>query len=236
MSSGIYIPAVGAVGLSNALDTTANNVANASTTGFKASRASFSETLAKRASQDAAFVSVSTRSDIASGTITPTDNPLDVAIYGDGYFSINTPRGVRYTRAGNFRKNAEQQLVTAEGAEVRAQGGKGISIPEGTASLSISAQGSVFADGQEIGVLEVVRFPSNKLTNEGTNIFVAREKAQQVDNPALSSSSLESSNVNIVREVVDLVRISRTYESMMRMIEGFKQTEGRAARELGGPK
>ncbi|HLL23801.1 MAG TPA: flagellar hook-basal body complex protein, partial [Kofleriaceae bacterium] len=103
MSSGIYIATAGAVAQSNALDATANNIANASTTGFRADRVSFKEALGAARSVDTALVdTASTRLDNEAGAIESTGNPLDVALEGDGLFAVETPNGPRYTRAGNF--------------------------------------------------------------------------------------------------------------------------------------
>src|SRR5215510_5844300 len=102
MGSGIYIALSGAVAQSRALDIVANNVANASTTGFRAERQAFGKILGQAKSADQAFVQAAvTRRDTQTGAMRQTTNPLDLALDGDGFFAVNTPRGARYTRAGD---------------------------------------------------------------------------------------------------------------------------------------
>lgn len=238
MGSGIYVATAGAVAQSNALDVTANNVANASTTGFQASRLSFAEALARVRSPDVALVGGSTRegTDHQPGVIAPTGNPLDVALDGDGYLAVTTPAGVRYTRAGALAPDATGVLRTADGAAVRGAGGAPIALPEGTTSVAITEDGTLFADGTEIGRFELARFAPGALTRDGGTLLAARQPPLDGPPPRVIQGALEGSNVNVVRGVVDLVKVSRTYETLLRMIEGFSNIESRAARDLGGPK
>lgn len=237
MGSGIYIATAGAESQSNALDVTANNIANASTAGYRASRVSFSAALTNAKSADASFVGVGeTAPDTSAGSLTQTDNPLDLALVGDGFFSVETPNGVRYTRAGAFRLDGEGRIVSSDGHPALSAGGGSLQIPAGTAEITVGAQGEVLADGNEVGRLALARFARGNLAREGANLFVANGQPLAGDQPEVVSGAIEGSNVNVVRGMVDLVRVSRTYESLMRMIEGYRQIESRAARDLGGPK
>lgn len=238
MGSGIYVATAGAIAQSTALDVTANNIANASTTGFQAARVSFAEALARVRSPDVALVDNSTREvvDGQPGSITPTGNPLDVALEGDGYLGVTTEAGIRYTRAGAFTRDATGVLRTVDGATVRGEGGATITLPEGTASVTISAEGAVFADGAEVGRLELVRFGPRALTRDGAARYIANQPPIAGPPPRVIQGALEGSNVNVVRGVVDLVKVSRTYETLLRLIEGFSTIESRAARDLGGPR
>lgn len=237
MSSGIYLATAGAVAQSNALDATANNIANATTTGFQADRITFREAMTGAKSPDSALVSAGTkRVDTQYGALSQTGNPLDVAIEGDGMFAIDTPNGTRYTRAGNFRLDTEGTLVTVDGFKVRGQGGP-IAIPPDTKVIDVGADGSVNADGENVGKIDLVKFKYNQLKREGGTLFAATGTPDESgEPPLLRSGMLESSNVNVVRGVVDLVKVSRTYESLMRIIQGYHDVESRAARDLGGPK
>ena len=238
MSSGIYIAAAGAVAQSVALDATANNIANASTAGYQGERVSFKEALGSAKSADAAMVTTSTAHavDGTNGALMQTDNPLDVALEGDGVFSVKTPQGMRYTRAGNFQLNADKQLVTQDGFQVMGQGNQPITLPPDASTITIGAEGDVNADGISVGKLALARFAPSQLKREGGSLFSASGTPQAGEKPKVRSGVLESSNVNIVRGVVDLVKVSRTYESLMKMIQGYHDLETRAARELGGPK
>jgi len=237
MSDGIYIATAGAVAQSNALDATANNIANASTTGFHGDRVTFREALTAARSPDVANVGAgTTRVDSQAGALLPTENPLDLALDGDGYFGVTTPNGPRYTRAGNFQIDAKHDLVSADGFALRGAAGAPINIPADAQQVAVAADGTVSADGNELGKLELVRFAPAQMKREGGSLFSATGKPIAGELPKVRSGMLETSNVNVVRGVVDLVKVSRTYESLMRMIQGYHDIESRAARELGTPK
>lgn len=238
MSNGIWIATAGAVAQSNAMDATANNIANASTTGFQADRVSFREELKGAQSPDWAQVRASsTRIDTQAGAMSQTGNPLDLALEGDGMFAVDTPNGTRYTRAGNFRLDDQNTLVTVDGFKVHGQGGQPIMFPPETKVIDVGVNGQINADGETIGQLELVSFKASQLRREGGTLFAASGKPDaSAEPPLVRAGMLEASNVNIVRGVVDLVKVSRTYESLMRVIQGYKDVESRAARELGGPK
>ncbi len=237
MSSGIYVATAGAVAQSNALDATANNIANASTTGFHGDRVTFREALTAARSPDVATVGAgTTRVDGQAGALLPTGNPLDLALDGDGYFGVATPSGPCYTRAGNFQLDAARKLVTADGFALRDQSGAPITIPPDAQTVAVAADGTVSADGAELGKLELVRFAPAQVQRQGGTLFAATGRPLAGDPPKVRSGMLESSNVNVVRGIVDLVKVSRTYESLMRVIQGYHDVESRAAQELGVPK
>lgn len=236
MSSGIYAATAGAVAQTAALDATANNIANASTAGFRGDRISFQEALGAAQSADFALVNTGrTTLDSQAGAMMQTGNPLDLALASDGMFAVDTPAGPRYTRAGNFQVDSERRIVTSDGLLVRGTGGP-ITIPPEAKVVAVGPDGMITADNEEIGQLELVRFAPAQLTREGASLFAARGTPVAGDPPQVQSGMLESSNVNVIRGVVDLVKVSRTYESLMRVIQGYKDVESRAARELGGPK
>ncbi len=237
MSSGIYIATAGAVAQSNALDTTSNNIANASTAGFHGDRLTFREAMTAARSADMAVVGGgSARVDNMAGALQSTENPLDLALEGDGMFAVQTPQGTRYTRSGNFKLDDARQLVTVDGNQVRGEGGAAITFPAEAQTISVGVDGSVSADGVQVGKLELVKFASNQLRRQGASLFAATGNPIAGDPPRVRSGMLESSNVNVVRGVVDLVKVSRTYESLMRVIQGYHDVESRAARDIGGPK
>jgi len=238
MSSGIYVATAGAVAQSNALDATANNIANASTAGFRGDRVSFKETLTAARSPDVSMVAAATAHGVdgASGALLQTGNPLDLALEGDGMFAVDTPNGTRYTRAGNFQLDAESRLVTQDGYPVHGTGGAAITLPPNAKTITVATDGTITADGAQVGKLELDRFDSSQLKREGGSLFSATGSPTGGEPPKVRAGLLESSNVNIVHGVVDLVKVSRTYESLMQMIQGYHDVESRAARELGAPK
>lgn len=216
------------VALGRELDVIANNLANVSTTGFKARNSRFAEHLMPNASGDAfqlgdrrvAFViDKGTALDLASGAIEQTGNPLDAAIKGDGFFAVQTPAGERYTRAGSFQVSATGQLVTNDGYEVLGENGPfqfgpletGIAIaPDGTVSSSLGARGK----------LRLVRFEgTGSLVNEGANVFSSKTPAQPGGaGVRLEPRALERSNVSAITEMTRLMDVTRAYSSVANMI------------------
>jgi len=211
VSNGIYAATAGAVAQSNALDTTANNIANATTAGFRGDRITFREAYTNARSVDLSEVSVaSTRIDSQAGAL---------------------------TQSGNFQLSDARNVVTTEGFTVRGDGGAPITIPEDARDIGVGLDGTVSADGQEIGKLELTRFAPAQVKREGNTLFAATGRPIGEDEPPkVRSGMLEASNVNVVRGVVDLVKVSRTYEALMRMIQNYHDVESRAARELTTPK
>jgi flagellar basal body rod protein FlgG len=236
MGSGIYVAASGAVAQSTALDVTASNVANAGSAGFRAQRVTFATALGRARGKDEAFVQVGkTAEDPTAGAINPTGNPLDLALDGDGYFAIDTPRGVRYTRAGNFHLDAAGTLVNADGLAARAKGGGSLVLPPDAGEITVTGDGVVSAGGKQIGALEIARFAGG-LNREGRSLYAASAAPLDLAKapaPNVVSGALEGSNYDVVRGVIDMVRIQRGYESLHRMIETYKQIDDQTARELG---
>jgi flagellar basal-body rod protein FlgF len=234
MSNGIYVALSGAVAQSNALDVASNNVANANTTGYHGERIQFSQALAK--AKDAAFVNATAgKTDDTQGVISPTGNPLDTAIRGEGYFAIDTARGVRYSRDGAFRLDSKSRLVTSQGDTVRSTDGKPLVIPQDGGEVSISADGTVSAGDTPVGKIKVARFAAASIQREGAGMYVASgAEVKGGKEPELEPQALESANVSVVRGVVDLVRISRSYEALHKMIETYKDMDDRAARSIAG--
>ncbi|HEY0989065.1 MAG TPA: flagellar hook basal-body protein, partial [Kofleriaceae bacterium] len=196
MSNGIYAATAGAVAQSNALDATANNIANASTAGFHGDRVTFREALTAARSPDIASVGAGTaRLDSQAGALTPPENPLDLALEGDGYLGVATPSGPRYTRAGNLQLDQARNLVTADGFQVRGAGGAPINVPADAGDIAIAVDGTVSAGGNEVGRLELVRFAPGQLKREGGTLFSATGRPLTTDLPRVRSGMLEASNV-----------------------------------------
>ena len=230
----------------------ANNLANVNTTGFKRDRASF-ETLAYQAmtapgaasSESTKFatgtnlgtgVQINGTAKIQTqGALQETGNPLDMAIQGDGYFQVLLPDGrTGYTRDGNFNRSDDGTIVTADGYQLQPQ----IQIPENTTNLTIAADGTVSATqagetgSTELGKIELARFSNPAgLQAEGNNILTETAASGQpqtgpggIDGRGtIQQSSLESSNVNIVEELVDMIETQRAYEVNSKMISSTDQ-------------
>ncbi len=235
MSSGIYVALAGARVQNDALDVAANNIANINTAGYKALRASFGEVVSRAKSPDYVQPGVSdVRVDNSAGPIVETGNPLDLALVGEGYFAVESPAGTRYTRAGEFGIAADGTMVTKAGLPVLAVGGKTITIPPAVADVFVDAGGVVYADDLEVGAIQLATFAPESMTPEGNSLFIASgQPLKGSEMPEVVSGAVEGSNANAMRGVIDMVRISRSYEALMRIIEGFKAIDSRTAREIG---
>lgn len=206
---GIYTALSGAIAQSNALDVAAENVAHASTTGFRAERMRFEEVL-HHSTHDTQVVATRGDRDPRQGPITTTGNPLDLALEGEGSLQVKDGHGIaRDVRGGSFTRDADGVLVDLEGRHVMSEDGSDIVIPPDAQDIVIGEDGVVVADHEVVG----------KLLVNG--------------NPRVMAGTLEGSNVNVVRSMVDLVKISRTYEALTRMIEGYKAIDERTARDIG---
>jgi flagellar basal-body rod protein FlgG len=229
-----------------------NNLANVNTSGYKKGRAVFEDLLYQNVKQVGASTSqdtlapsglslgtgvrvVATEKLYTQGNLVQTGNPLDLAVEGRGFFQVALPDGtVGYTRDGSFQVNAEGELVTSSGYRVQ----PGISIPDGAQSISFGADGtvSVKVAGQtaptQVGSLQLVDFVNPAgLQARGENLLLesAASGAAQVGTPgldglgAIAQGSLESSNVNVVEELVNMIETQRAYEMNSKAIQTTDQ-------------
>lgn len=233
MDFGLYNAFLGMRSRQRTLDALANNIANASTTGFKAERLIYSSIEAENKGAGdrqnlVAGVSTSSGTDFSAGAIQETGRNLDVAINGDAFLQIQTPRGVRYTRAGNLNINADGQLVTKNGDLVVGEKGA-ITVPKG--EITIGEDGSLSAGGQIFDKLKLVRFdnPTAALTKEGEALFIATgtENPQENVNSRVVQGALESSNVNSLTEMVAMINNSREFESLQKSVTLLMNDLGR---------
>lgn len=215
--------------------TVANNLANVSTPGFKKSVNQFHHILNNMTGQSPAgagadqgeYPKINSRMhlDFTQGSLENTNRPLDVAIEGEGFFVLETPAGPMYTRNGTFRLDATGQLVDGLGRTVAGTSGP-IVVPDDASEIHIGRDGTVTAGGDNIGQIEVVKFENpNELTPVGHCAFrVARDIRPQPDKEAvLHQGYREGSNVEAVRELVNLIRISRLYEANVKSVKEHDQ-------------
>lgn len=254
MSDGIWSAVSGATAQLKALDAAAENVANASTPGYRAERAIFREVLANANTQRTGFALRyatvdQTATDTTPGMIQPTGQPLDVAIQGEGYFVVKTPAGERYTRCGSLKTGVDGTLQTQGGAPVLDVGRKPIHIPTDAKSVSIGADGTISADGASVGELLCVKFDQpSLLMREGGGLLRTPTSADGVDaatlatarpqaiTPKLETGAIEQSNSVAVRGMIDIVSASRSFEVCERMVDAFKDADRKAATQIMGPR
>jgi len=216
------------------LDVVSNNLANTGTPGFKADRyqpgIAVGDTNAKEASTSRQpFTMV----DYGQGLMQKTDNVLDVAIQGEGYFTVQTGDGLAYTRKGNFTINKNSQLVTQSGESVMGNNGP-ITVTGG--DVDIDNVGNVSVNGVAGGKLKIVRF-ENPLaltrTKEGMFTDPGSAGMKQMENPEIKPHQLEMSNVNVIREMVDMIDIQRSFETYQKVIQTIADLDRLATGRVG---
>ena len=204
------------------LELLANNVANASTGGYKADR-EFYGLYSAAESESGASMPLIERPwiDHAQGVIHATGNPLDVALSGRGFFSVNGPRGPLYTRNGNFRLAGDGRLITSEGYAVRGNTGAPVTLESGR-TIDISADGTIRQDGAVVGKLELVDFTSpDAIVKQGNNYF---RSVDTLRGPAVTSGvtveqgKLEASNTGSAESAVRLVNVMRQFEMLQKAV------------------
>lgn len=203
-------------GLMQEMRALANNIANASTTGFRAEGIMFSEYV-KSLGPDASSLSMATAAVrdtvMAQGGLAETGGSFDLAIEGDGFFLIETPNGQRLTRAGAFRPNQNGDLVTPDGYQVLDAGGAPVFIPQGVGRIGISPDGTVSAAGQPIGQIGlVIPIAPNQMTREGSVMFDAQGGFEPALDGRMMQGFLEDSNVNPILQVSRMIEVQRAYE------------------------
>lgn len=242
MIRGVYIAATGMLAESQRQDVIANNLANATTTGFRRSVTSaspFAETLlSNMRAPGAPAIGTLTRGAQLEGTtmldgqgaLRATGNPLDLALVGDAHFTLDTPAGRRYTRDGAFSVSADGRLVTAAGDQVAGAGGA-IRVAAGT-PVDIAADGTVSQDGQVRGRLLLTTLQAGTAAAEGTALVNGTPGAP--DGTRVRQGHLEQSTVNVVTEMVELIRTMRSFEANQKAVqshdEALQQSIGRVGR------
>ncbi len=244
MNSGIYTAFSGMKAQLDALEVLANNLANINTTAFKEGKAFFTylnQSLDASQRPDDFNVTVNrsvlTREALnaEAGSLVSTNRELDIAIEGDGFLQIQTPRGFRYTRNGNLHLNAQSVLTTSEGFPVIGTSGRPITLSRG--AVHISQDGEVSLDNNPVDRLKLVSFDDlSALAKEGNSLFVSRsaEDAGKISNAKIRSGYLEQSNVNAVSSIVQMVNILRHFEAIQKSINlEMNDMNAKAIEKLG---
>jgi len=241
MESGYYAACTALVARTQALDTIANNLANASTVGFRAEHNVFSSVLAAAGDQPQSALNQAinrfgilsgTTLDQSQGALQKTGNQLDLGIEGPGYFVVQTVDGPLYTRNGSFQVSSHGQLVTASGDAVMGDHGPITMLP---GPVSISADGTISSDGAVAGKLKVVEFPPDtELQSVGNTYYSAPpDTAAPSTSSSVRQGMLESSNVNPIEGMVELITAQRSAEMMQRALSIYNtEIDKTAAQDL----
>ena len=259
MIRGLYIAASSAISENKRIDVIANNIANVNTSGFKKDTMlteSFPDILLKRiGSTD--YKDIVAKAPIASkigyigkmnngvridevftnfeqGSLSSSGNPLDLAFQGTGFFTVETPAGERYTRSGEFTLNSEGYITTKEGYKVLGQNGP---IQVAGKNIIINESGQVFSDGNEIDKLKLVDFIDYKsLKKEGDALYLdaSSDAGNMKESEGLIQQGfLEASNVNSVKQMVEMITMLRSYEANQKVIKTHDELLGKSVNEIG---
>lgn len=256
MLKGLYTAWTGMINEQNRLDTMTNNLANASTVGFKkegTTSQTFDSVLAVKLKDASVGLSNVQRIgiqnpgvkigenyvDYSQGSFRVTGNTFDLALSGDGFFAIEYTNkadetSTMYTRAGKFTLNAEGYLVNSDGDYVLDSGSKRIKL-DPLKEAEIQADGTIYQDGSRVAEIQVIDFEDyNYLERYGETYFRPLEGAKTITASAeVNSGSLEMSNVQVVSEMVNMISITRQYESNQKILQTYDNTLDKAVNELG---
>lgn len=216
MENATYATLTRQSGLMQEMQILANNIANASTAGFKAEGLMFAEHI-KALGPQTPSLSMATASvqdtAMVQGGLNQTGGTFDLAIEGDGFFLVETPDGQRLTRAGAFGPNQNGDLVTADGHLVLDAGGAPVFVPQGAGPIGIGADGTISAAGQPVGQIGIVApLDPTGLRREGGVMFDAPGGFAPVPEGRMLQGFLEASNVNPILQMSRMIEVQRAYE------------------------
>lgn len=217
------------------MEVTANNLANANSTGFSSEHVLFTsflnQDINQRVANPMAFAhDIATYRNTTPGPIQQTGNELDAAINGNAYFMVETPLGVRYTRAGNFQIDGGGQLVNGNGYPVLDASNQRIVFPDNVSTIEIGSAGNLKVNGDDFGSIGVVRFDNEQLLEEAGNGLL---KSDVVPQPTLEvpviQGAIENSNVQPVLALTHMMEVGRSVASTAKFIEAVYDLQRKTA-------
>jgi flagellar basal-body rod protein FlgG len=270
----IWVPLSGQIAQQRKVETIANNIANANTPGFKKDRLTFKEHLTaldkgledidipredwspedfyKSQGAQNSHVKVDGSYTVhEQGRLDPTNNPLDFALHGKGFFEVSTPQGIRFTRKGNLTVSKSGELITDSGFKVLSKlenketdtaeieksaiEQRFIKLPEG-ARISVSREGDIFNKGAIIGKMSVVEFNDvDAIRKEGNSLYINNDdeniKREKIAT-SVNQGFIEGSNVNAVQEMSELIRAHRHFENIQKAISTYDSISGKAVNDI----
>ncbi len=224
------------------MDVIANNVANANTDGYKAQRTLFSDYLSRQQSVDAprggdvlAYTQDrATYLDQKDGSLTPTGNPLDVAISGSGFFTVSTSAGPRLTRSGRFELMPDGKVADASGNLLLDTSGNPLQLSPADTQIRIAGNGTVTTENGPVGQIAVVTVDDvNKLVPEGGKLYRADTTTTPASQPRLSQGMVEGSNVQPIAELSRMIQNQREFQFVSQFVESEAQRQQNAIDKIG---
>jgi len=232
MLNGLFSNFSGKFVNSRRLEIISNNIANVSTPGFKVSRPVFNAFTGEDESSNEmlqnTFVSMyDSYLNFAAAPLLETGNNLDFAIEGEGFFVVSTKDGPMYTRNGKFTINNDKQLVTADGDPVLGKGGE---ITIDGKEINVENDGSIYVDNTFVDAIKIVDFEDKKyIRNYGKNLFInTKEGSSEIipENSTIRQGYYEASNVDVMREMIEMIHTVRAYEAYTKVGESLDNVLG----------
>ena len=238
MQNGLYVTLSSQIALERRLATTAHNVANMATHGFRAEEMKFSALLAQATKGDVAFVGGGdTYISKAAGPVTKTDSPLDVAVQGDAWIAVRGPSGPVYTRDGRMTMNANGQLRTVSGQDVLDPGGGPLLLDPQAGPPVIGRDGTITQGINQVGSIGLFTLdPNGTLSRAPNNAVTSNLPARPVQDfsrMGIAQGYVEGANVNPILEMTKLITIQRAFESTATLNSEVENTLTGAIKSLG---
>lgn len=271
MSKPLWPAVSGAMARDHQIEVISNNLANVNTNGFKRDDVTFKEYLSKNEKmniegeeiprspikdkdlypldgRDQSFVVVNgTQTKFSTGGFKVTDNPLDIALNGPGFYEISTPSGIRYSKAGSFKLSSEGKIVTSEGYPVLSRGtegestgaaGREINVSENSGALHVNDQGDVYVGDEKIAQFNIVEFGDlNQMRKVGSSNFENKDPLKNPPavaiNTQVKQGMVETSNVNPVQEISNLIRANRMFEQDLKAMKTVNEMLSKEVNDIG---
>jgi flagellar basal body rod protein FlgG len=232
MQLGFYVSGTSGSNAEQQLDILSNDMANASTAGYRAEQTSFTSILSQKVTEGpgrlpAAFGTMGRQYvDMSEGGVRLTGNPLDIALRGNAFLRVKMPDGSQaYTRAGDLHCNASGNLLTADGKPVLDNSGSAITLPPG--KPVISTQGDISVGGRSVGKLGLAAFSDlTKVKKQGGTLLITPSSnvtPADPKNSSIAQGSLEASNVNPILTMTEMMRVLRSYQSTLKVLDQYNQ-------------
>jgi flagellar basal-body rod protein FlgF len=238
MQDALYVALSSQVALEKRLTTIADNVANTSTVGFRATGVKFEDLVSGIGNEPVSFASAGdTFLSGNAGSLRQTGNPFDFAVQGDAWFGIDTPVGTVMTRDGRFEMNEQGQLVTLQGYPVLDAGGAPLQLDPRNGPPKVGADGMISQNGFQVGAIGLFTFEpgANFRRFENSGIIPQREPEPLVDrmDAGVAQGFVEDSNVNPVMEMTRLIAVQRAFENTAALIRSTTSSLDNAVQALG---
>ncbi len=217
------------------MDMIADNVANASTPGFKSQLLIHQIETRHSLGGERLIERVTTARDPREGTFTQTGNPFDLAIHGEGYFALETPLGERFTRNGRFTLDAERQLISSSGHPVLADDGRPIVFAPNEQNIEIAADGTVSTEAGRVATIGIVKFADdNLLRRTPDGLFAADAVPEPALDAEVAQGFIEQSNVQPVMQTVEMMQVMRDFRAAQQVVQDEHDRMRRTIQVLTG--